>query len=88
MSDIHICWRPPAQPATEFVVDVSDGLEPHTIRWKPYRLGRCESCQRMRRCANLSVIPTYAWLYVFCTDKAGCEQWRKDQRQRKRRDRR
>lgn len=54
MSELHVLWTPPLQPATRWKLDIGDGHE-HWIEWSPYKRVRCHKCYRVRQARNMQV---------------------------------
>ena len=69
MSNLHINWTPPRQPATRFCIEL-DGR--HWIRSSGHKLAWCWQCRRRRRLRNLDIVAqAYYDPMFFC--HGGCK---------------
>ncbi|HEY6965840.1 MAG TPA: hypothetical protein VI229_00100 [Burkholderiales bacterium] len=69
---LHI-YRASDQPATRYVVDVSEGIKPFTIRNSPKRCLYAMCCRRRRVAANLIAHVYYDATMFFCRQDKGCK---------------
>lgn len=71
MTAVHI-YRARPQPATKFVVPVTDE-QSLTIVHSPGQLLLAHCCKRRRRARNLEAQAYYDGNYYFCVDGKGCK---------------
>jgi hypothetical protein len=83
VSDLHIHWTAPSQPATKFSEQIGDvGIE-HVIR--PHVRIWCSRCRQRRLAKHLRVIAqAYYDPVYFCADEAKCRAAKRKARRRRR----
>jgi hypothetical protein len=79
MSDVHVYTRP-LQPLTRFVdPHLNDRIVTHSDR----ALAWCHRCHTRRWASKLNVQVYYDAIYIWCDDRAECDQRRRRRRRRK-----